>query len=350
MILNRIKRSTLHALKAAGVFHRVRDSRWRQSRLLILCYHGISIEDEHQWRPALYMTPQQLESRLAILKRDEYNVLPLAEGLTRLQTGDLPLRSVVLTFDDGGYDFYKQAYPLLQQYGFPATVYQTTYYSGFPRPVFNLICSYMLWKRRNDEIGCLREFGIEWRPDVRTVPGRRAIVQQLVRSTTAQGLTGQQRDELAARLAKLLGIDYDALVTKRILHLMNPHEIGELAAAGVDFQLHTHRHRTPSDEILFRREIKDNRDRLRQMLGTDARVPAHFCYPSGVYELQFLPWLAAEQVVSATTCDVALASRDSKPLLLPRFIDTTGTTAVEFESWLTGVGQLLTGPRTEETD
>ncbi len=347
MILTKIKRSTLQALKTAGVFRLVRDSRWRRSRLLILCYHGVSIEDEHEWRPALYMSPQQLESRFALLKAGGYNVLKLAEALARLQAGDLPPRSVVLTFDDGPYDFYKQAYPLLKRYEYPATVYQTTYYCDLPRPVFNLICSYMLWKRRAEVIDSGREIGIDAPLDFRTIAGRRAIVQQLVRNTADQQLTGAQRDEVAAQLAKLLGIDYKALVAKRMLQLMNAQEIKQLAGEGIDFQLHTHRHRTPMDETLFKREIRDNRDRLRQMLGAD---PSHFCYPSGVYEREFLPWLADEQVLSAATCDVGLVTQRSKLLLLPRFIDTTGTTMVEFESWLTGVGQLLTSRTTEEID
>ena len=55
----------------------------------------------------------------------------------------------------------------------------------------------------------------------------------------------------------------------------------------------------------------------------------------------FLPWLAELGVVSATTCDPGLASARSQPLLLHRFIDTTGKPALEFESWLTGVGALL---------
>ena len=120
-------------------------SNWRRQRLLILCYHGISLEDEHQWRPRLYISPQKLERRLEILKRDKCAVLPLEEALERLYRNDLPPRSVALTFDDGAYDFYKQALPRLNHYGFPATVYVTTYYSQLQRPIFGLIVSYMLW-------------------------------------------------------------------------------------------------------------------------------------------------------------------------------------------------------------
>jgi hypothetical protein len=72
---------------------------------------------------------------------------------------------------------------------------------------------------------------------------------------------------------------------------------------------------------------------------TKAR-PTHFCYPSGDYDMMFLPWLEKKGVVSATTCDGGLASQRSHPLLLPRFIDTTIRTPLEFESWVTGVGMI----------
>jgi hypothetical protein len=67
----------------------------------------------------------------------------------------------------------------------------------------------------------------------------------------------------------------------------------------------------------------------------------HFCYPSGVYSREFLPWLAEENIISATTCDVGLAGRHTNPLLLPRVIETNSRTALEFEGWLTGVADLL---------
>ena len=152
MILRTAKIALLSMLRAGGVFELVANSQWRHQRLLILCYHGTSLQDEHVWRPLLYIHPEKLEQRLASLKKGNFSVLPLGEGLQRLQSGTLPPRSVVITFDDGTYDFYRQAYPLLKTYGFPATVYQTTYYSSLQLPVFNLICSYMLWKQRVAEV------------------------------------------------------------------------------------------------------------------------------------------------------------------------------------------------------
>lgn len=337
-MLRDLKLAILRVLKTAGVFSLVANSSWRRNRLLILCYHGTSLDDESQWRPALYMTPQLLQQRLEMLKQGGYSVLPLGEGLQRLRAGTLPLRSVVITFDDGTYDFYCQAFPLLKLYGFPVTVYQTTYYLGYQRPIFNLICSYMLWKRRGIVIADGSALGLTDPLDLRTEGGRHEVVRELVDRADREHLTGRQKDDLAARLARLLEIDYEALVAKRILHMMNAQELQEIARNGVDVQLHTHRHRTPESEALFRQEVRDNRERIQALVSSK---PVHFCYPSGVYRSKFFDWLAQEQVVSATTCDAGLATPSSQSLLIPRYIDNQYRTPLEFESWLSGVGDLL---------
>lgn len=337
-MLSKVKLVTLGLLRHMRVFDWVADSAWRQKRLLILCYHGISMEDEHRWRPALYMTPEVLEQRLEILKRGAYSVLPLGEALERLRTGSLPPRSVSITFDDGTYDFYRQAFPRLQKFQFPVTVYQTTYHTDYQRPVFNLICSYMLWQRRADVLAPAPELGLTEPLDLRTELGRHRVVRALLERAEREAMTGRQKDEVAGQLAKLLGIDYEALAAKRVLQLMNAQELGEVARAGVDVQLHSHRHQTPMEEALFRREISDNRARIRALTGIEA---VHFCYPSGVYRPEFLSWLKKENVISATTCDAGLATPKSVPLLLPRFVDTARRSATEFEGWLAGVGDLL---------
>lgn len=336
--LKNIKRASLQMCKSLGGYRLLQDSPWRRRRLLILCYHGVSIEDEHEWNAELYMHPAALGARFEILKRGGYNVLPLDEGLRRMYAGDLPERSVSITFDDGMYDFYKQAYPLLKAYGFPATNYVSTYYCDYNKPIFGLICSYMLWRARGKRIDARSLTDSELMLDSTTPEDRGRAVTALTDFADRQQLSGAEKNDLAERLAALLGIDYEALLAKRILHLMNGEEVARLSAEGIDMQLHTHRHRTPLDTELFHKEIRDNRARIEEMTGTRA---VHFCYPSGLYRPEFLPWLGEANVVSATTCDPDIASPESNALTLPRLVDHSSLTPIEFEGWLTGAASFL---------
>ena len=115
---------------------------------------------------------------------------------------------------------------------------------------------------------------------------------------------------------------------------MSPDEVSAAAKAGVQIELHTHRHRTPRDRDLFQREIRDNRARILEYTGRD---PVHFCYPSGDYSQEFLPWLRDLNVKSATTCELGLAKQASEPLLLPRLLDAMNVADADFESWLLGM-------------
>jgi peptidoglycan/xylan/chitin deacetylase (PgdA/CDA1 family) len=337
-MLRNAKLAALRALKSAGAFEAVASSKWRRNRLLILCYHGTSLEDEHEWRPPLYIAPELLERRLRALRAMRCSVLPLGEALQRLQASDLPPRSVAVTFDDGTYDFYRKAYPLLKKYEIPVTVYQTTYYSDNPMPVFNLVCSYMLWKRSTEMLEPIPEIGINESMNLSTQLARHRVVRCLVERADRENLTGREKNEVAIRLASALRIDYAQLTAKRILQLMNAQEIAEIAKDGVDVQLHTHRHRTPDDEALFLREIDDNRRRIESLTG---KSPHHFCYPSGVYRQEFFSWLRKDGVLSATTCDAGLVQARDNPFLLSRVVDTTGRTQLEFESWVSGVGNFM---------
>jgi peptidoglycan/xylan/chitin deacetylase (PgdA/CDA1 family) len=337
-MLKDIRTSLLRGLKTAGVFDRVLNSRWRQNRILILCYHSVAMEDEHLWRPAQFLTVNRLRERLEILQQGNYRVLHLGDALERFRANDLPPRSVVLTFDDGTYDFYRLIYPLLKEFKFPATVYQTTHYCLHRLPVFPLICSYMLWKRRDRILHAAPSLGLENETPLATHQQRDAAIRQILAFTERRKLSSEEKNVLAGELAHSLSIDYQELLRKRTIQLMTPDEIAELAANGIQFELHTHRHRVPRDQALFFQEIDDNRSTLEAITKTR---PTHFCYPSGDYESMFLPWLSEKGVVSATTCEPGVVSLRSRSLLLPRFIDTTGQTALQFESWLTGMGALL---------
>jgi peptidoglycan/xylan/chitin deacetylase (PgdA/CDA1 family) len=335
MLLRRLKLMTLCAANRLGVGLLLMNSRWRRERLLILCYHGISLEDEHVWNSSMYMPAGLLARRMEVLRANGCNVLPLGEAIERLYAGTLPPRSVALTFDDGGYDFYKRAYPILREYGFPVTVYLATYYSYFNRPVFDVMSPYLLWKGRDRRLEWPEILGQAGTPDQL---GRGRVDAQVKAFAQAKRLSGLEKDELLAQMASRLGIGYQSLCKRRLMHLMTPAESEEVAKAGVDIQLHTHRHRVPTSRDKFLREIEDNRVHIA---GISSGRSAHFCYPGGFNLPEFPKWLREAEVRSATTCEVGLASPNSEVMLLPRLVDTSTLTTTEFAGWLSGVASLL---------
>jgi peptidoglycan/xylan/chitin deacetylase (PgdA/CDA1 family) len=315
-----LKRRTAALLKRVGAFNRVLESGWRARRLLILCYHGISLADEHEWDSNLYMPAAAFRARMETIRRMRCTVLPLAEGIQRLYAGDLPERSVSITFDDGFHDFYRYALPILRGYSFPVTLYLTSCYCGFNEPWFPLIISYLLWKGGDDP----------------------HLAERVDRVARDGNFTAERKDDLARSLARIVGVNYDRLRAQRILHLMTPEEVKRVASAGVEIELHTHRHEVPLERELFCREIQENAGFIESLTG---RRPRHFCYPNGVHRPEVLPWLRNFGVISGTTCQPGLASAEDDPLLLPRLVDHSGLTEVEFESWVSGVGAMF--PRRE---
>ncbi len=342
-MLKKFKQAALQSLKTSGVSTLVHNSRWRRQRLLILAYHGISLVDEHLWNGSMFLSPDTLRSRLQQLKQSKCAVLPLDQAIERLYANDLPDRAVAITFDDGTSDFSRRVLPLLKEFDLPATLYLTTFYSEYQRPVFDLMCSYLLWKGRNATLDLKKLTGRAFSTQLSDNESRQAALSQIHSFVRQQKLTAEAKDEFAASLATSLGVSYEELLEQRIMHNLTADEVKKLASDGVDVQLHTHRHRTPKDRGLFLREIEDNRASIKEMTGGHA---THFCYPSGVYDPMFLPWLREAGVVSATTCEFGFASRSSDRLLLPRFLDNESLSDIEFESWLTGVSLAL--PRRRE--
>jgi len=342
-LLKRTKTSLLAVARRVGAFRLVAESEWRRQRLLVLCYHGVSLLDEHEWNPLLYISPDTFRRRLDLLRRRACNVLPLGEALHLLHEGRLPERAVTITFDDGHYDFHAVAHPLLTEYGYPATVYLTTYHVDCNIPIFALACSYMLWKGRSLTLD-LTDLG-GGRAVALTSPGmRRAALNVLVEAAERQGLTALEKNRLAADLAGRLQLDFESLCRNRFLHLMNAEEVTALARTNVDFQLHSHCHRAPLTEPLYREQIQRNRVRVEQLTGGH---PVHFCYPSGVTAPEFIPWLRAEGIVSATTTIPGLAAAGDHPLLLPRILDHSGLSCLEFDGWRSGFAALLPRSTTE---
>lgn len=333
-----VKRLGLSALRQAGAFEVAKGSGWRSDRLVILCYHGVSLEWEHRWRPRLYVSPDLFRRRMELLDEGGYRVLPLDEALRRLYDGSLPERSVALTFDDGFHDFYARAYPVIEHFGYPVTVYLSTYYCVNRRPVFPLALDYVLWKGGGRRLRGVELMGETFDLDLRTAEGRTEALAELRGLVEERRCTDARKQELVEQLADVLDVDWASLRELRVVHLMSPDEVEELAGRGVDFQLHMHRHRSPDDEEAYRKEVRENRRVLASLTG---ETPRHFCYPSGNVRLRFARWLEREGVVSGTTDRAGVAGPDSRRMFLPRMLDHSGLSEVEFLAWTSGLARWL---------
>jgi peptidoglycan/xylan/chitin deacetylase (PgdA/CDA1 family) len=93
----------------------------------VLVYHNLA----PQARGRLVMAVDTFERHMRYLKSRGYRVVTLEDLVQHTTLGrQLPLKSVVITFDDGYKSFLQYAYPVLTRLHFPATLFVYTDYVG----------------------------------------------------------------------------------------------------------------------------------------------------------------------------------------------------------------------------
>jgi peptidoglycan/xylan/chitin deacetylase (PgdA/CDA1 family) len=93
----------------------------RASGLRILLYHRVSDDPD-----PLAVPPARFRVQMELLAAEGYRVVDLTEALALLDAGDVPPRTVGLTFDDGFVDVRDEALPILAEHGFRGTVFVAT--------------------------------------------------------------------------------------------------------------------------------------------------------------------------------------------------------------------------------
>jgi peptidoglycan/xylan/chitin deacetylase (PgdA/CDA1 family) len=93
----------------------------------VLCYHAIS----HAWPAALAVSPYMFRQQLETLLRRGYRGATFAD----LVNGEAPQKAFVVTFDDAYRSVMRDARPVLDELGVPATVFAPTSMVGNPGPM-----------------------------------------------------------------------------------------------------------------------------------------------------------------------------------------------------------------------
>ncbi len=107
----------------------------------ILLYHHVATDTP----PSTSISPADFQLHLEYLRDNEFNVMPLDIMINSLRSGEsIPDKSVAITFDDGYISIFKEAFPLLQSFGFPFALFLST------EPIDNEQENYMNWGQVRD--------------------------------------------------------------------------------------------------------------------------------------------------------------------------------------------------------
>jgi len=172
-------------------------------RVPVLMYHYIDVVPADDANPvlgrSLRVPPDLFEQHLAYLKANGYQTISTPQLWDALHgRGRLPARPVILTFDDGYADAYRNALPLLKKYGFIGTFFVNANLRGG---------AYMTW----DQVRALAAAGM----DVQS----HGMDHVSMKSRTAQYLAyqmGESRRVLSAQIGRDVRFfaypagDYDA--------------------------------------------------------------------------------------------------------------------------------------------
>ncbi|WP_320046701.1 polysaccharide deacetylase family protein [uncultured Ilyobacter sp.] len=91
----------------------------------ILMYHRVIKEESEKGIHGTYVTVEQFDEHMNILKNMGYETVVFKDLLKNRfkQRFDKNKKQIMITFDDGYEDNYKYAFPILKKYGFKAVVY-----------------------------------------------------------------------------------------------------------------------------------------------------------------------------------------------------------------------------------
>jgi peptidoglycan/xylan/chitin deacetylase (PgdA/CDA1 family) len=300
-----MKDAVLQVMRRSGVFAPFRLA--HRSKTLILVYHRFSADDAPGATSARAFAEQ-----LAYL-RARYTIVPLSALHAQLAAGRTAPGQVAITVDDGYRDFYEIAFPILQRYRAPATLFAVTDF-------IDGRC--WLW---TDKLRVALSQTAANRVSVtvgRTVidvtlqgpASRRAAASRINEALKREA--DDSKDRIIASIASQVGIELPASPPPD-LGPASWSELREMAAGGIEIGSHTVTHpivtRVPSDRLAH--ELRRSRARLEEMLG---RPVTSFAYPNGTYDRAARQEVERNGYQLAVTMEAGFNDAASDPLALRR--------------------------------
>jgi peptidoglycan/xylan/chitin deacetylase (PgdA/CDA1 family) len=267
----------------------------------IIAYHRVVADIAKAERDSIYglvVSAGTFRRHCELLKR-AYDVVSLETAMYFLD-GERTVRRplAVITFDDGYLDFYEEAFPILNEFGLPATVFLPTECIGQDKPLAHDRIFWLLKQARAKSVsikGALSKAGLSY-----NAASELSGLRSLLKLTDAiVYLPCKLREKVIAELENELG---DFADYPREYRLLDWEMVREMARKGISFGAHTANHVVLplEDESAMEAEIVASKKELERQLGGKRVIS--FAYPNGEYNARIRRLIAqAGYKIAVTT-------------------------------------------------
>lgn len=314
-----LKQAWYEALAMSGLA-RLRHRWIGTQNVAVLMYHGVTLEPLpfFNW---CFLLQDEFRRQMAYLK-EHVDVVPLEQALEFCRSAEQPKRPMAcITFDDGYRNNFDVAFPVLREFGFPATVFLATSFVDTQEVMWDsrlflalarTDVSELVWggatyrvQRPDEKAGSYHQLcqALKQLPQDQLLEAIDGLVHQLV--------PGGGADESRR------GVFEDArfqMLTRGMIHEMRDSGL-------IEFGAHTHRHAILAqlDEAAQRREVETSMAMIAELTGKPC---SSFAYPNGQpsdYTETSKRILEEHGIDLAVTTVPGRLDPDSPPLELPRY-------------------------------
>jgi peptidoglycan/xylan/chitin deacetylase (PgdA/CDA1 family) len=250
--------------------------RHRPRNAQILIYHRVNDERD----PYFGATPTVVFERQMAYVASRFRILSLSDLVAHLSAKTLPDNAIAVTLDDGYRDNYLNAFPVLQRYSIPATIFLSTAAIDSKQPLWH---DHVFSAFRETSERALQSFGPEQICGPLTTVTDRLETQRRVLASL-RSMKDAERAVAVARLREALKVGAPRESPGLMLSW---DEVQAMSRAGIQFGSHTVTHPILSQVDLAEaeREVTASKARIEQQLGV---CVSGFAYPNGS-RADFLP-------------------------------------------------------------
>jgi peptidoglycan/xylan/chitin deacetylase (PgdA/CDA1 family) len=265
-----LKKRLLTAGFQSGVFA---PFHWlNRHRLLILTYHRFSLHREIN-----KLSFDEFSAHLEYLKKHT-NVISLAEAIESLaKPTSLPPNATVITVDDGYRDAFDIAGPLLNSFGFPATLFAIADFVDGKCWLWTDLIRFVLLSTKRTSLVVQFEGGAKIDEKLADIKQRIELAERI--NSLLKRLRRADREAQIKRMSDLLEVELPSSPPPEYAPL-TWEQAREMEKNDFQIESHTTTHPilTSVDQFDLDYELRNSKERLEKALDKTVK---HFCYPNG---------------------------------------------------------------------